>query len=224
MKYDLALDWGQWRREAVMTDTTNHFDQRAQTWDADPAKVARAQAVAGAIRRLVPLAPTFRALEYGCGTGLLSFALHADLGPITLADNSDGMLAVLADKLAAQPDLRMRPMTLDLVVDPLPDERFDLVFSLMTFHHVEDVDKVLADLHALLDSPGYLCIADLDAEDGSFHGADFSGHKGFDRDDLAARTRRAGFASADFVTAFRIVRSEGAGQLEFPVFLMVARK
>lgn len=38
----------------------------------------------------------------GCGTGLLSFALQPFLGQITLADSSDGMLAVLRDKIAAQ--------------------------------------------------------------------------------------------------------------------------
>jgi len=203
---------------------TNQFDQRALTWDADPTKTARAQAVAEAMRRRVPLAPTLRALEYGCGTGLLSFALHQALGPITLADSSDGMLAVLADKLAARPDLRMRPLKLDLGTDALPGERFDLIYALMTFHHIDDVDKVLAAFHALLDAPGYLCIADLDAEDGSFHGPGFTGHRGFERDDLAARVRRAGFAGADFDTVFRITKNDSPGQKEFPVFLMVARK
>ncbi len=75
------------------------FDAEARAWDANPLRVARAQAVAAALRASLPLHPALRALEYGCGTGLLSFALYPDLRHITLADSSPGMLAVVADKI-----------------------------------------------------------------------------------------------------------------------------
>ncbi len=75
-------------------------DDEASTWDTDPVKRKRAFAAA-AIRRRVPLPPAWRALEYGCGTGLLGFALQADLGELTLADSSPGMLAVLGDSQRA---------------------------------------------------------------------------------------------------------------------------
>ncbi len=113
-------------------------------------------------------------------------------------------------------------MMLDLMTDPLPDDRFDIVDSLMTFHHISDTDRILGDLFALLARPGYLCIADLDSEDGSFHGADFAGHKGFDRDELAQKAARAGFANITFSSAFNI--SKGSPPKDFPVFLMVAEK
>jgi predicted TPR repeat methyltransferase len=75
-------------------NSPSHFEASARTWDADPVKVARASAVADGIRGSVPLSPQMRTLEYGCGTGLLSFALRPHLAHITLADSSDGMLAV----------------------------------------------------------------------------------------------------------------------------------
>jgi SAM-dependent methyltransferase len=164
------------------------------------------------------------ALEYGCGTGLLSFALYPRIGHVLLADNSPGMLSVLADKLAAGQMAGMRPLKLDLLTDPLPSDRFDLIYTLMTLHHIDDTDKILRDLSSLLRSPGYLCVADLDAEDGSFHGPEFLGHKGFDREDIGQKARRAGFKSVDFSTAFQMTKSDSPGQKEFPVFLMVARK
>jgi hypothetical protein len=46
---------------------------------------------------------------------------------------------------------------------------------------------------------------------------------GFDRDDLAAKARRAGFAATEFTTAYRLTKAVGAGVRTFPVFLMVAR-
>jgi SAM-dependent methyltransferase len=201
---------------------TASFDARARTWDDDPMKTNRAQAVAREICARVPLAPAMNGLEYGCGTGLLSFALQPHLGRIALADNSAGMLAVLAEKIAATGIANLHPMRLDLMRDPLPPERFDIVFSLMTFHHIPDTDRILSDLFALLVRPGYLCIADLDSEDGSFHGAGFDGHKGFDRDELARKASAAGFARIAFASVFTI--SKGAPPKDFPVFLMIAEK
>ncbi|MCG6862542.1 MAG: class I SAM-dependent methyltransferase [Chromatiaceae bacterium] len=207
-----------------MTNTIEDFDRSAKTWDSDPVKVARARAVADAICQAVPVTPAMRALEYGCGTGLLSFALYPRIGHVILADSSTGMLAVLADKLAERQVTGMQPLKLDLVTDPLPSDRFDLIYTLMTFHHIADTDKILRDLFLLLRSPGYLCVADLDAEDGTFHGRGFLGHKGFDREDIGKKARRAGFGSVDFRTVFQMTKSGSPGQKEFPVFLMVARK
>lgn len=205
-------------------NTTTHFDQHAKTWDADPAKSARANAVADGIRNGVPLTPATHGLEYGCGTGLLGFALSPDLGRLTLADSSPGMLAVLDEKIAAAALTNMQSLKLDLVTDPLPDEKFDLVCTLMTLHHIDDTDRILRDLHALLRAPGYLCIADLDAEDGSFHGPDFTGHKGFHRAELQDKALRAGFRTVEFSTVFHITKTTKAGETTFPIFLMIATR
>jgi ubiquinone/menaquinone biosynthesis C-methylase UbiE len=202
----------------------NRFDQRAKTWDRDPVKVARALAVADGIRSNVPLSPGMRALEYGCGTGLLSFSLQPYLAHITLADNSTGMLEVLKEKIESAQATNMLPIRLDLVTDPLPRERYDLIYTLMTFHHIGDTDRLLHDLFVLLTSPGYLCVADLDAEDGSFHGPEFTGHKGFPRNDFGSKAKRAGFRNVHFTTPFHITRPESLGQTDFPLFLMVAEK
>ena len=206
------------------TPSANDFDARATTWDADPVKQARALAVARGIQTQLPLSPRMRALEYGCGTGLLSFALQARLGHISLADSSDGMLAVLNEKIAANRISNMRATRLDLVTDALPDDRYDLIYTLMTLHHIGDTDGLLRSLHTLLASPGYLCVADLDAEDGSFHGQGFDGHNGFDRRALAAKAEAAGFRKVDFTTVFSMTKGEGAAQTVYPVFLMVAQK
>jgi ubiquinone/menaquinone biosynthesis C-methylase UbiE len=203
--------------------TTGDFDARAATWDDDPAKVERAQAVADEIVARVPLSRTMRALEYGCGTGLLSFMLRARLGDITLADVSEGMLAVAARKIAAAGDASMRAVKLDFFADPVPAHAFDIVYSLMTLHHIPDTQGILERFRSALAVPGVLCIADLDAEDGSFHGAGFDGHLGFDRGELAAKARRAGFASVEFTTAYRLTKNSGEARRTFPIFLMVAR-
>mgnify|MGYP001267332172 CR=1 FL=1 len=200
------------------------FDAKAATWDSDPTKVARAAAVANEIRLRVQFSPDARAMEFGSGTGLLSFFLQPDLGHVTLVDSSDGMLKVAAQKIADGDIDNMTTLRLDLDTDPLPDQRFDLIYSLMTAHHVPDTARLLRDLLALLEPGGHLCIADLDAEDGSFHGEGFEGHNGFDRDHLAELATQAGFRTASFSTAFRMTRVKGGMEREYPIFLMVCNK
>lgn len=200
------------------------FDERAKHWDADPTKVDRAYAIADAIIRNVPLRADMCALEYGCGTGLLGFRLRPHIGDLTLADVSDGMLDVVREKLAAKPDASARATKLDLLSDRLPEQRFDVICTAMTLHHIPDTDGVLRRFAAMLAPSGYLCIADLDAEDGSFHGQGEDVHHGFDRDVLGERIASAGLRVLRFFTAYTMQKMTADGMRSYPIFLMVAQK
>jgi ubiquinone/menaquinone biosynthesis C-methylase UbiE len=204
--------------------TTLSFDDKALTWDADPVKQARARAVAAALRQRIPLSTTWQALEYGCGTGLLSFALYAELGKVTLADRSPGMLTVLEAKITAAGLTHLHPLALDLTTDPLPAERYELIYTLMTLHHVPDTVRLLRDFYTLLRPGGWLGIADLDQEDGSFHGAGFTGHCGFHREALRAQLCSVGFNRVDFSTPYRMKKATDQGLQEYPLFLAVATR
>ncbi|MBS1211355.1 MAG: S-adenosylmethionine-dependent methyltransferase [Proteobacteria bacterium] len=201
-----------------------HFDSKARQWDDNPVFQERGLKIAQAIRQAVPLHPQMNALDYGCGTGLLSFPLKDELGTILLADSSSGMLDVVAEKIAAQGVTHMTPMKLDLLIDPPPAQRFDLIVTAMTLHHVPDTDQILRIFHDLLQPGGYLCIADLDQEDGSFHGPEVDVHHGFDQADLSRRAALAGFADIRFQTVFSIAKELATGTRDYPVFLMTARR
>jgi len=202
------------------------FDEKAQDWDT-PESQERAANIADAIRSRVPLSNNMSAFEYGCGTGQLSFQLRDKIGPITLADNSEGMLEVLRDKIRIGSADDMKPVQLNLSTDPLPDTRFDLIYTMMTLHHIPDTRHILSQFHSLLNSGGFLCIADLDKEDGSFHGYDVDDvHRGFDREELATLAKETGFTNVSFSTAYRMEReiNEQGETKIFPIFLMVAQK
>ena len=201
-----------------------HFDSKARRWDENPVFQERARKIAEAVRESVPLNRQMSALDYGCGTGLLSFPLRDALGSILLADSSPGMLEVVAEKIAAQGVTNMTPVKLDLLADPVPAQRFDLVVTSMTLHHVPDTDHILKVFHDLLQPGGHLCIADLDKEDGSFHGIEIDVHHGFDRAELEARARKAGFTDVRFQTVFSIAKEQETGTRDYPVFLMTARR
>ena len=202
-----------------------NFDERAKDWDSDPTKVERAYAVADAIRKAVPLSRNMTVLEYGCGTGLLSFALQSELGQITLADTSQGMLDVLQEKIVAANVTNMHPVRLDLSSDAVPAERYDLTYSLMVLHHIHDVNGMLIKFCELLVPNGTLLVADLDKEDGSFHtDGSTDVHLGFDRDELRKMIENAGFENVTFSTAHEIKKKIGDEEKTFPVFLMTAQK
>jgi 2-polyprenyl-3-methyl-5-hydroxy-6-metoxy-1,4-benzoquinol methylase len=201
-----------------------HFDAKARQWDDNPMFRERGLKIAQAIREAVPLNREMSALDYGCGTGLLSFPLKDELGPILMADSSAGMLDVVNEKIAAQGVANMTTRQLDLLADPPPAQTFDLIVTSMTLHHVPDTDRILRVFHDLLNPGGTLCIADLDREDGSFHGPEVDVHPGFDRADLAQRATQAGFAEVRFQTVFSIAREREGGMRDYPVFLMTARR
>jgi len=203
----------------------NEFDAKARGWDADPAKVERARKVAELVAARVPILAGARVLEVGAGTGLLGFALRDRAGHVTLADSSTEMLAVARDKLRAQGPCNVDVISLDLVEGPLPAARFEVVCALLVLHHVSDTEALLRRLFQALEPGGYLCLSDLDAEDGSFHGHGKVPHEGFDRARMAEALQRTGFIDARFETAFEIEKPVHGGQLRrFPAFLVVARR
>lgn len=201
-----------------------HFDAKARQWNDNPVFQERGLKIAQAIRQAVALNKRMSALDYGCGTGLLSFPLKDELGAILMADSSSGMLEVAAGKIAAQGVTNMTPMKLDLLADPAPTQKFDLIITSMTLHHVPDTDHILRIFHDLLNPGGTLCIADLDQEDGNFHGIGVEVHHGFDRTDLGRRATQMGFADVRFQTVFSIAKIRETGTQDYPVFLMTARR
>lgn len=198
-----------------------NFDEHAAHWDDDPEKQKRAQTVADAMRRGIPLTPDMHALEFGCGTGLLSFALQKEFASITLADTSAGMLEVLSKKIEAARAQNMFAVMIDPSFSALAGKQFDIVYTLMALHHVQDVGAILKRFHKILKPGGWLAIVDLDLEDGSFHGAEETGvHHGFDRGKLQSDVQQAGFAQVAFSTTFTMHKH----QKEFRTFLMTAQR
>ena len=199
---------------------TGHFDQAAGAWDLEARRVALAQGVAGAIQERIPLSRAMDVLDFGCGTGLVTLALGPLVGSITGADTSAGMLKVLAEKaLASGVPVALR--VLDGSGGLALGGPYHLIASSMTLHHVADVPGLFQQFAAHLLPGGQVALADLDAEDGSFHdGVPGVHHLGFRREQVMAWLEAAGFQDIRLATA--VVTSKGGK--DYPVFLATGRK
>jgi 2-polyprenyl-3-methyl-5-hydroxy-6-metoxy-1,4-benzoquinol methylase len=203
---------------------TNEFDLKAREWDKNQMHVERASAIAQAMEKIIPLNKHMKALEFGAGTGLLSFLLADRLAEITLMDNSTEMINVIKGKISGTEMHHMKPVLINLEQEDYP-ENFDIIYSQMVLHHVDDVSGILKKFCRMINPGGYLAITDLYTEDGSFHGEGFTGHKGFDAEDLAKELAGDGFNNITHHTCFTIQKITEQGITKnFPVFLIVAKK
>ena len=206
---------------------SSRFDEAAATWDEQPARVALARDIAKAVLVQVPVRSSMTAVDYGCGTGLLTLALRPALRRIIGVDSSSGMLAKLQEKIQTAGVTDVETRLLDLEAQPPADDvAADLIVSAMTLHHIADLPKLLRAFHQWLRPGGCLALADLDTEDGSFH-QDAAGvhHFGVDRNWLAAQLMELGLRDVRAATVHVIERPDGAGSLKrYPVFLVSAHK
>jgi ubiquinone/menaquinone biosynthesis C-methylase UbiE len=202
----------------------NEFDELAASWDEDPRRVKRAASIAQSMRAVLDLNTYQRALDYGSGTGLLSFALKDDLKSITLMDESVEMTKVAQEKCKAAQVRHLHPIKKDLLIEAYqPDSLFDLVFIMLTLHHIPDTEAILSRFKDLLSPNGTLVIIDLETEDGSFHDREFHGHLGFDRKDLEEKLRGAGFQPVHYDVIYKMEKGEGEAQRSYPLFMMIAQ-
>jgi ubiquinone/menaquinone biosynthesis C-methylase UbiE len=205
----------------------NEFDELAATWDDKPSRIERAASIAQSIREVLDLSTYQNALEYGSGTGLLSFALKDDLKRITLMDESVEMTKVAREKCRQAQVDHLHPIKMDLMTEEYqPESKFDLIFILLTLHHIDDTDGILSRFKHLLAPNGMLAIIDLETEDGSFHDKEFHGHLGFDRDELEEKVTAAGFRPAYYDVIYEIEKEEeeeAENKKSYPLFLMMAQ-
>jgi ubiquinone/menaquinone biosynthesis C-methylase UbiE len=203
----------------------NEFDLKAAEWDQNPIVWDRAEAIANEIKRLIPLKKQMTALEFGAGTGVTSFILRDSLKEITLMDNSLEMVKVMNNKIKASGAENLKTLNFNLEKSDLKDKKFDFIFNQMVLHHINDIDNIFRKFYNLLNPGGFLAIADLYTEDGSFHGEGFTGHNGFDIEKLSASIKKQGFTDISHRKCYTINKKISETVTKpFDVFLIIAKR
>ncbi len=130
---------------------TDLFAEKAKDWDANDRRTRLASAIGASMLDNVRLHKDMVVLDFGAGTGLITSRIAPLVKRVVAVDTSQAML----DKLRSKPELkdRVEIVCRDLLAEPL-DERFDLIVSAMTMHHVEDTAALLRSFHRHLQDGG----------------------------------------------------------------------
>ena len=201
----------------------NEFDLKAKEWDQNSMHAERSAFIAKGITEHLPVMQHMRAMEYGAGTGILSFLLKDHFNEIVLIDSSPEMIKVTDEKISASGAANMKTLLFDLEKNDWNTEKFDVIYTQMTLHHIEDINIIFDRFYRLLKRGGYLAVADLCPEDGTFHDQSFKGHYGFDVAELAKILANHHFTEITHSICYTIKRATGNDIFhEYPVFLLNA--
>lgn len=183
-------------------------------------RVQGAKKIANSIKKNIRLDKNMHIMDFGAGTGLLSYFLSNSIDRITAIDISSSMLDVLREK-AHLFGCNIEILELDLIKNNPPAILFDGIVSSMTLHHIKDISNLFKKIYNLLPNGGFIAFADLYRENGTFH-SDNSGvfHFGFDIEELREIIQKVGFKEIHFET----VNSISKQNMNFDVFLMTATK
>ncbi|WP_158600635.1 class I SAM-dependent methyltransferase [Tessaracoccus antarcticus] len=206
------------------------FDDMADTWDDKPDRVERTRTVAQRLRAALDFTDIESALEYGCGTGQLSFALADVLPHCLLMDSSVEMLKVAERGIAERAlpwDTERRSFAAHSPDHPVAIT--DLIFSLQVLHHVDDLDTAFTNMATALRAKGQLAIIDLPVGSAGFHRGSKHNHAdnphldGLDPHDLEQRLAAAGFRDITWHDDIALVRDGDDGPVPYTLFLVTAR-
>lgn len=209
-----------------MSHGKRDFDKDAQSWDDNSVRRELGEAVGKAIAEAMPLESHHTLLDYGAGTGLVSFFLRQRVSRILAADSSRGMLEVLGGKVKAAGITNIEPVFLDLEDPAAKPPKVDAIVSSMTLHHVRDVPRLAGIFFCMLGPGGRIALADLATEAGDFH-ADNTGvhHFGFAADGLCEAFARAGFLDARATVVHTVRKPVASGETkDFPILLLTAHR
>lgn len=200
------------------------FDDYAKKWDTDR-RINRAKIISEEISNSIEINKGCSAMEFGCGTGLISFNLVEKFENITLIDSSKGMIDVVKEKIEKYEVDNMKPYAIDLFNEEII-EKFDLIYTSMVLHHIQDISGLANKFYTLLNDGGQVIIVDLDKEDGSFHKNEpgFNGHNGFDQEKLKEIFIEVGFRDAESTTFFYDEKKIEGKNIKYSLFIMKVQK
>jgi ubiquinone/menaquinone biosynthesis C-methylase UbiE len=213
------------RQVNELANEKRDFNKEAATWD-EPARMKMADNVGNAILREIEVTRETNVLDFGCGTGLLTLKLQPLARSVTGVDSSPGMLDVINGKIKDRGLANVSARLVNLDKGDALEGDYQLITSSMTLHHVKEIRPLLDLFYKITTPGGHICIADLDLDDGQFHGGNNDGvfHNGFDRAALSKSFVAAGYKDVRALTATSVTRLVPGGTRAFTIFLIIGRK
>lgn len=195
------------------------FAHKAGVYEKDKNRVDNVTNISDAIKEEITFTKDMSIIDFGSGTGLLLSQIAPLVKKVTAIDLSPSMneqLEAKKDTLGCELEI----LPIDITKVKL-ENKYDGIISSMTVHHVKDIKQMFELFKSFLNDGGFIALADLDTEDGSFHKEDTGVHHfGFDREEISTIAKSVGFKEVKTKDASIVKKPHG----DYPIFLITARK
>ncbi len=168
---------------------TDKFEMIANVYDT-PERIKIAKISSDAIREFIFETKSKKAIDFGCGTGLVGVNLLNDFSSILFLDTSQNMISQIRLKVADLNIQNADTLCFDFEMDNLSDLHADYIFMAQVLLHISDTGLILSRLYNVLNEGGHLLIVDFNKNE---HIVSDMVHNGFDQIELAKLMTKIGY-------------------------------
>lgn len=199
---------------------TEIFESMADRYDTSE-RIEIARISADAIRKIIEGTETHekRAMDFGCGTGLVGLNLMGQFQSMLFLDSSQNMTRIVQQKLEKEQHHDATALCIDFERAEPIDLQVDYIIMVQVLLHIPEEEQLLSRLSRMLSPGGHLIIVDFDKNEAIV--SDIV-HNGFDQKKLMNQLKTLGFNSVNsrtFYSGSKIFMNEDAS-----MFVMDAQK
>lgn len=186
-------------RMKLIVANTDKFEMIAQMYDT-PERIQIAKLASDAIRGYVKDAKDKKAIDFGCGTGLVGMNLLDEFHSVLFLDTSLNMIEQVKQKIADLNIQNADTLCFDFEQDGLANVKADYIFMAQVLLHIPDVEVVLARLFDVLNEGGHVIIVDFNKNENVM--SDLV-HNGFDQAELTKMMTKIGYSDIQSETFYK---------------------
>ncbi len=197
---------------------TDKFEIIANRYDTAE-RIQIAKVSSDAIHEYLVDTKSKKAIDFGCGTGLVGMNLLNDFDSMVFLDTSQNMINEVNQKISKFNVQNADTLCFDFEKEGQWDLNTDYIFMVQVLLHIKDVELVLSRLYEVLNPGGHLLIVDFNKNEEIV--SDMV-HNGFDQVKLADIMTKIGYRdieSKTFYTGSKIFMGQDAS-----MFILDARK
>lgn len=177
---------------------TDKFEMIANVYDT-PERIKIAQISSDAIQEFLIESKSKKAIDFGCGTGLVGMNLLNNFSSILFLDTSQNMISQIKLKIADLNIPNADTLCFDFEKDNLSDLHADYIFMAQVLLHISDTGLILSRLYNVLNEGGHLLIVDFNKNE---HIVSDMVHNGFDQIELAKLMTKIGYQKIQSKTIY----------------------
>lgn len=178
---------------------TDKFEMIAQMYDT-PERIHIAKLSSDAIRTYVKDAKEKKAIDFGCGTGLVGMNLLDEFHSVLFLDTSQNMIEQVKHKISDLNIQNADTMCFDFEQEGLAGLQADYIFMAQVLLHIPNVEVVLSRLFDVLNEGGHLMIVDFNLNENVT--SDLV-HNGFDQAELTQIMTKIGYSDIQTQTFYK---------------------